>query len=203
MSIVFGVYNFCEESENGHTTKTFKTTTAKSPTRPYTTTNKNRSSYLKEKSFSEAKVYHKRTPKSDRKANSVMKMKKKSNMREEVDISDLPVYEPESSQAPVNLTTYERIDSIVPINVNTELNKSMSVSSTSPGKKPRANRRMRETRAKSRNYSRYSGDDKEEKGEVGYEVDMEEMNESKVVYEVNANGNDDDEVLQRLNDGVK
>jgi len=134
-----------------------------------------------------------------------MKQKKKSIMREKVEISDLPVYEPESSHAPVNLTTYERIDSIVPINGNPELNKSMSVSSASPGKKPRANRRMRETRAKSRNYSRYSGDEKSREGdkEVGYEVDMEELSDQKVVYEVNANGNDDDEVLQRLNDGVK
>lgn len=115
----------------------------------------------------------------------------------------VPDYEPESSQAPVNLTTYERIESIDPNQQEIDLNNSMC---ESPSKKPRANRKMRETRAKSRNYSRYSGkdgeEDEDEKGKIGYEVDLDEMQDKSMVYQVHGEKTGD-KVLKKLNDGVR
>ena len=107
----------------------------------------------------------------------------------------VPDYTPEDDKSPVNLTTYDRIESL-PLQDSardTELNRSMS------GKKQRANRKMRATRAKSRNYSRYS-EGRSDKD--GYEVDLEEIKaQHKVVYEVHGEETEQ-RVIRELNEGA-
>jgi len=152
-------------------------------------------------SYSEAKPSLKKSTRIQKGGTgSSKKSQMKYEHRDEIDINSLPEYQPESNDSPVNLTTYEKIESIDAHQTNLDLNKSMS----SP-KKRRANRKERETRAKSRNYSRYSGNEEEEdngEGKIGYEVDIDELRESQTVYEVHGEKTDD-KVLKKLNDGVR